>query len=201
MGKYDAVLGSLTPAPIVDLKYQEKVSAAKSDFMLDPTTGELVKLTPDQMGELFRQLRAEDAEIDARRYLLQVKITALEQMLAESWTNDEDGWGTYGASPNSLRMKSGFAVDIEPIPEGKVEDPEAFRLWCEAPDDRCMTCGNGFDEHVTDHDFKPGGGLRRKLQLWPSTMNAIAKERCLAGAPQPDGVAVYLRTKVKLRKM
>jgi hypothetical protein len=114
-------------------------------------------------------------------------------------------------------MRDGAAVVVEQVPEGKVEDKEAFRLWCVAPADKCMVCGQPEgDAHnavvesaklleseqraVPVHEFKPGGGLEKKLQLWPSTMNAIAKERCQAGVPPPDGVSVYARTTVKFRK-
>ncbi len=212
MGKYDDVIDRLQPMPIADLKYQEKVEAAKTELLLDTTTGELTTLTPEQLAEHYAKLRALDAAIDAERYALQVKMTALEQLIVDSWDKDEDGWGAYGAGPNTVRLRNGYAIDVEPIPEGKVEDAEAFRRWCVAPADRCMVCGGqedalGHDPQdqleglaITPHTFKPGGGLEKKLQLWPSTMNAIAKERCLAGTPPPDGVAVYLRTKIKLRK-
>jgi hypothetical protein len=198
--KYDSVIEKLQPAPVADPRYQEKVEAAKVDLTLDPTSGELVKMTPEALAEAYAALRTKDAEIDAERYKLQLKITALEQMLASSWEADEAGWGTYGAGPNTLRMRSGYSVVVEQVPEGKVEDPEAFRLWCIAAPDVCMTCGIHVDSHDDAHPFKAGGGMEKKLQLWPSTMNAIAKERCLAGAPPPDGVSVHARTKIKLRK-
>lgn len=178
MGKYDAVIENLKPAPIVDpddLKYQEKVNAAKLELTVDAETGEIFKLTPDQLAAAYATLRAKKAEISTLLYPLQVKIVALEQMLVASWDDDEDGWGTYGAGPNTVKLRDGTAVDVDAQPEGKVEDKEKFRLWCLA------------------------NGLEHKLQLWPSTMNAIAKERCLAGAAPPDGVVMSRRVTVKLR--
>jgi len=213
MGKYDSVIDSLLPAPIDDPKHQEKVDAAKSEICVDKSTGEIVKLMPDQLAAAYATVRAIHAEVSAKRSELQVQIDAFEQLLAASWDNDEEGWGTYGAGPNTVKLKDGTAVDVGSVPEGKVEDKEAFRLWCMAPADRCMTCGGdegalghrgtderGEDANWTHHSFKPGGGLERSLQLWPSSMNAIAKERTLAGAPPPDGVAVYARMTVKLRR-
>jgi len=216
MGKYSSVIGSLRPAPIDDpleLKYQEKIEAAKSEILVDTSTGEIIKLTPDQLAAGYATLRLLHAKIDAERYALQVQITAFEQLIVASWDDDEEGWGTYGAGPNTVRLKDGSAVDVDAQPEGKVEDKEKFRLWCVAPADICMTCGGdedaighrATDEHHeldnwTPHPFKPGGGLERKLQLHYMSMNAIAKERTLAGAPPPDGVAVYRRVSVKFRK-
>ena len=76
----------------------------------------------------------------------------------------------------SLRLESGASVGTSSEPYGKVVDKEAFRLWCIAE------------------------GYESQLQLWPSTMNAIAKERTLAGEAPPDGVEVYAKTTVRLNK-
>ena len=76
----------------------------------------------------------------------------------------------------SLRLDSGASVSTSVEPYGQVKDKEAFRLWCVA---------NGYEG---------------QLQLWPSTMNAITKERTLAGEPPPDGVEVFAKTVVRLNK-
>ncbi len=76
----------------------------------------------------------------------------------------------------SLRLASGGSVGTSKEPYGKVVDKEAFRLWC---------IKNGYES---------------QLQLWPGTMNAIAKERTLAGVPPPDGVEVSVKTVVRLNK-
>lgn len=222
MGKYDAVLGDLKPAPVADLKHQDKVNEKKTELTVDKTTGEFLPLTPEDLARQYADVRFQKSMLDQQKSALQVTLDALEQLLIASWEAEESGWGAYGSSPNVVKTKEGSAVQIEPLPEGKVENPEAFRLWCVAPPDICMTCGLGFEKHPsmpqgrfdedsgrmvypenidpTVHEFKPGGGLEKKLQLWPSSMNAIAKERCLAGAPPPDGVAIYLRTTVKFTR-
>lgn len=214
MGKYAEVLEGLAPLPVADQGYQDKVNEAKREFTVDKETGEILKLTPDQMADIYAQLREIEDRLEKERYALQVRLTAMEQLIAGSWEADEEGWGLYGASENTVRRRDGSAVIVEQTPEGKVVDKDAFRRWCEAPADRCMTCrqpmhADDVDVPVdgpegpsvcTAHKWKPGGGLKEKLQLWPSTMNAIAKERTLAGAPPPDGVAVYARTTVKFRK-
>jgi len=76
----------------------------------------------------------------------------------------------------SLRIASGASVSTYAEPYGKVVDKAAFRAWCVA---------NGYEQ---------------QLQLWPSTMNAIAKERTLAGEAPPDGVEVTSKTMVRLNK-
>lgn len=205
MGKYAAVMDGLKPAPVADQKRQDKIEEAKTELLLDEMTGELRELTAEELAKLYTNLRHEDDEAEALRYARHLKLEALEQLIVKSWDEDQDGWGTYGAGPNTLRLREGYAIDVESLPEGKVVDKEAFRQWCVAPADVCMVCGHGFEDHDIDntpaHEFKPGGGLERQLQLWPSSMNAIAKERCLAGATPPDGVEVYARNKVKLRKL
>jgi hypothetical protein len=76
----------------------------------------------------------------------------------------------------SLRLDSGASVSTYSEPFGQVRDKEAFRQWCVA---------NGYEN---------------QLQLWPSSMNAIAKERTLAGEAPPDGVEVFAKTMVRLNK-
>lgn len=76
----------------------------------------------------------------------------------------------------SIGLTSGASVSTYVEPYGKVIDPAAFRAWCVA---------NGYES---------------KLQLWPSTMNAIAKERTLTGVAPPDGVEVTAKTQVRLNK-
>ena len=76
----------------------------------------------------------------------------------------------------SLRLESGASVSTYSEPYGQVVDKEAFRLWCVA---------NGYE---------------KSLQLWPSTMNSLAKERTLAGEPPPAGVEVFAKQMVRLNK-
>lgn len=76
----------------------------------------------------------------------------------------------------AVSFEDGGGVSTYQEPYGKVVNPVAFRAWC---------CANGYEQ---------------KLQLWPSTMNSIAKERTLAGEPPPDGVEVTAKTMVRLNK-
>lgn len=135
----------------------------------------------------------------------QLLSDAVERMMTDKM--EEEG-------VRAVSFEDGGGVSTYQEPYGKVIDKEAFRLWCVAPAEVCMTCGN-HDEypsgymHVANedgtypagnHPFHPGGGFEKQLQLWPATMNTVAKERTLAGAPPPDGVEVMAITRVRLNK-
>jgi hypothetical protein len=76
----------------------------------------------------------------------------------------------------SLRLESGASVATFEEPYGKVVDKEVFRQWC---------VDNGYE---------------KQLQLWPSTMNAVVKERTLNAEAPPDGTEVYAKTMVRLNR-
>lgn len=124
----------------------------------------------------YVKLRAEKDELAAELSDVQLSIDAYEQALAESQEAQGAGWGDYGAKDNMLRLATGESVRVQPEPCGQVKDKEAFRLWCIA------------------------AGYERQLQLWPSTMQSIVKERLLAGEPEPDGVEWFRRNKIFLAK-
>lgn len=131
---------------------------------------------------------------------VQLLVDAYEQLMLDQMEAE-------GLS--SLKMESGASVSTFVEPYGEVVDKEAFRRWCVAPTDVCMDCGGREDaswhskEPSDDpiiHHYHPGGGFERQLQLWPSTMNAITKERLLAGEPPPDGVEATAKTMIRLSK-
>lgn len=188
--KYASVLPRLEHEEIILDAYQEKVEAEK-DVITDYGT---VTHTPESLGRLYRQARegagppATGQEIatlverfgveglEQLRYLAQIRVTALEQMLSRSYELEEPGWGLYGAQDNAVRLPSGHSISITPEINVKVENPDAFREWC----------------------IK--NGLGHKLQLWPSTTAAITKERLVAGAKPPTGVVAKQRPKINFRR-
>ena len=76
----------------------------------------------------------------------------------------------------SIRLDSGDLVISMQEPVGRVTDKEAFRQWCVA---------NGFEKH---------------LQLWPSTMVSVLKERLLVGEPAMTGVEAGWRRTFRLNR-
>lgn len=192
MGKYSKVVETLPDLPPKDPSYQEKVNTVKTAITAAETH------TPESLAKAYKHLRrgheydihASEAKdfvesiidllgkdgIEDVLHEVNLRIEAHEQLLIASCDSDEPGWGLYGAGPTTVRLSSGESVSVQYEPEGKVEDKEVFRQWCIA---------NGYEN---------------SLQLWPSTMNAITKERILEGKDAPAGVRAYSRSKLTLRK-
>lgn len=124
----------------------------------------------------YVDMRARKAALDAQLYDVNMRIAAYEQLLADSQEQQAAGWGDYGVKDNAIKLPSGDTIRIQREPSGKVVNKEAFRLWC---------IYNGYEN---------------QLQLWPSTMNGIVKERLVAGEPVPDGTEAYAYTKVVFTK-
>lgn len=72
---------------------------------------------------------------------------------------------------SSLKLDSGERIGLQYEPHAVVEDKAAVWKWCKE---------NGYE---------------REMQLMWGTLNAITKERLLAGQSEPDGVRAY--TKIK----
>lgn len=120
------------------------------------------------------RLLKDDMESDLKAVNLMIEV--YEQLLAESQEAERAGWGEYGVKENALRLPDGDTVRIEIQPYGQVKDKEAFRLWC---------LKNGYE---------------RQMHLWPSTTNAVVKERLFTGDPSPDGCEAFQKTTVKYVK-
>jgi len=86
-------------------------------------------------------------------------------------------WDAYEASGiSSIKLDDGASVSVQTEPAASVKDHDALRAWAVA---------NGYERSLT--------------MPW-QTVNAVAKERLLAGEPSPDGVELAVRTKTVLRK-
>jgi hypothetical protein len=168
-GKYAGVIDNLDALPVENQQYQDKIDTIKAELRPSLSTTEL-------LAKEYAAVRESKEELKDQLSIIQERLTAIEQILYESFDQGEDGWGDFGAGENTLRMKFGGSVSVQLEPVGKVLDKEAFRLWCIA------------------------NGLENSLQLWPSTMNAIAKERCVKGEPNPDGIKVFFQPKIVWRK-
>lgn len=79
------------------------------------------------------------------------------------------------AGISSLKLMSGDSVSVQLEPYAVVKDRDALRQWAVA------------------------NGLERSLTLPWQTTNALAKERLLAGEPEPDGVEIFSKSKIVLR--
>ena len=75
---------------------------------------------------------------------------------------------------SSLKMDNGQPVATWLEPYAQVVDREALRLWC----------------------LKQG--LERSMHIHPSTLTSLTKQMLLRGDPEPDGVRVYAKPKIRL---
>ena len=127
---------------------------------------------PRELAQMYAELRGDRAKVEDELSSINLTIEALEQLIAKSQKNQDAGWGLYGAKDNMIRLPQGGNVRVDLDVHSKVIDKEANRLWCIA---------NGYE---------------RQLQIWPSRMTTITKERLLVGQPEPDGVEATTWRKV-----
>jgi len=124
----------------------------------------------------YMVLRAKKDELSEKMYQLNRHIAAFEQLIAESQEAQAAGWGEYGVKDNALRLPTGETIRVQEEPYGQVKDKEAFRQWA---------IENGYE---------------RQLALPWQTINAIVKERLIAGNPEPDGCETFRNRKIVLVK-
>jgi hypothetical protein len=168
--KYAGIIDDLPALPTEDPSYQEKVNEVKASIRAEHVH------VPESLAKEYQIVRTAKEDLAEELALIQLRLTAVEQLLIEAYENDEPGFGLYGAGPNTVKMANGASVAIQLEPCGKVEDRDRFRLWCVA------------------------NGLENSLQLHAGTMNSITKERLLEGKDAPDGVKAYVRPKIVWRK-
>lgn len=198
-GKYDAIVVDLKHAPTKDVPYQQKVDKVKEEWKdvdvltvvdeyrtLRRGTGlrmlkalqeaakalDVFALTQEEEAMILVRTLGKEG-IEALDYLCNLRIEAATQLLVASQDRGDEPWGKFGVKDNAIRLENGDTIRVHAEPYGQVKDKEAFRLWC---------IKNGYET---------------QLQLWPATMNAIAKERRLNGDPDPDGVEVFRKEQVK----
>lgn len=167
--KYAKVLPGLKPAPVADVGYQQKVDEVKLSLISDEQGN---RRSATDLALIYADLCDEDAVVKRLQYDINLKFEALTQLLTASQAAAEAEWGKYGVEDNALRLETGDTFRVQPEPYGQVMNKEEFRRWC---------VENGYE---------------RQLQLWPSIMNAVCKERLLEGKPLPDGCDVFLKTKI-----
>lgn len=167
-GKYDHVVGGLAPLPPQDAGKQAKVDEMKALLKAEGTTDALA------VAKFYVRVRAEKARLERELKAIEVRIEAATQMLILSQDQGEEVWGKYGVRSNALRLEDGTTIRVEHQVYGQVKDKEAFRLWC---------IKNGYEQ---------------LLQLWPTLMSALVKERAAAGEPYPDGCEAFRKDAVKL---
>jgi hypothetical protein len=201
-GKYDHILPHLPPLPPGDAEYQMKVETEKERLRQCPEcegTGKremstslarVVSDTPkDNCGfcggtgrrrmdaqtiaALYIIARADVATVDAAAFRANLELEAVSQLLiANNDTKKDPAWGSFGASPNAIKLTDGDNIRLQGVPFPLPSDKAKFREWCFA------------------------NGYRDKMVLPDKELSDLSKTRLLNGQPQPDGVKAYVRTTI-----
>ncbi len=173
-GKYAHVIDKLPRLLNTEPKYQEKVTVVKSEMLrqpcdcgqhsMDPEThaadcnyrGEPRSFIPAvDLAKQYIDIRGEIDAIEAQLSEANLRLEATSQLMTEQFEVED---------VSSLNIRDVGSVRTQYEPYAKVEDKEAFRLWC------------------------LDNGLEKSLALpWQST-NSIVKELLLGGQKEPAGV-------------
>jgi len=212
-GKYAHLIDKLPRLMDNEPAYQEKVEAVKKAMLEEAGvnffpahqlvkgyealrgTKESKELCPENVIEaIIRQFGKEGLEEIVKE--VNLRLEAVTQMMVDQFEVEDT---------TSLTVEGVGNVRTQYEPYAKVEDKDKFRLWCI---NHCQTCGKPKDQHPVIDQVegesvmvcRNAATLENSLQLWPSTMNAITKERLLAGLPEPDGVTAFAKVKVVLTR-
>lgn len=166
--KFAGVLHKLTRIVSTEPQaYQDKVEIIKTTLR-----AAFDGKAPSDVARRFTELRHTQATLEAELYDVNLELKALSQLLVESQENGAEGWGLYGASPNTLRLINGDTVRTQPEPYTATEDRDLLRQY-----------------------FIDAGMSRILAPPW-QTVNALNKERLLNGEAELPGTKLYLQTKV-----
>lgn len=170
MGKYDRLLAGLPRLIGHDAKHQEKINAVKAAML---------KEIPRQASVFVAYYAAIKAEKEAAEVVtkeINLRLEAISQLMSEQYEVE-------GTTSMRLAEVGLASIYYEPshqfigdTAEQKAYSKNVFRLWCIA---------NGYES---------------QLQLWPSTVDTILKERLEAGEPDPDGLIVGGRRVIRFTK-
>lgn len=197
-GKYAAVIGKLPKLPMVEPERRDIVEAVKKtilesspeDDTFDPDSvqmslPELLDVMNEHMKDLislekhatggkryaseFARVYAELRKVADRLESWQSNINLLMDAYLDLMVEQLEVEGI-----SSIRLANGQPVTTYPEPYAQVVDKEEFRLWC----------------------IKQG--MERDMHLHWGKTNSMTKEMLLAGDPEPPGVTVYAKTRVRL---
>lgn len=158
---------------------------------------ETIKQDPDfvqhasALAATYTKLRAMRKLLDHVESSLELRTAAIEQIALDQFENEatlsiklaegvvmfEEAMADLvdeimAVKEIDLQLNLTPTVYYQPEVYCEVEDRDKFREWCIA------------------------NGLADKLQLWPSTMTSITRERLLAGDTEPDGVKASNKPKL-----
>jgi ribosomal protein L37AE/L43A len=191
-GKYDHLLPKLKPLPPQDLAHQQRVEDVKKLLRLCTLcegTGNIRddvetwpctrcegtgrrKLNAQILGAAYVEYRALMAEAEQALSQNMLVIEALTQMLIKAQEHQDESFGAYGASENSLKLTNGDTIRLQPEIFPVASNKNDFREWC------------------FNH------GLKNRMELPAKPMTDLCKQRLLVGEKEPDGINIFVKTKV-----
>lgn len=196
MGKYSKIIDKLPKSFGHDADYQNKINNTKALILAGPTeepplSREEMIAVVDQLKELFSKVnlsllhscggkRHGSAFAQAWRDLRRFKNIMSEweydiNLMIEAY--EQLAYDQYQAEGvTSLKLSNGDSVSYHEEPRATIKDRDLLRKW------------------VME------AGMERSLQIPWQTINAITKERLLAGLPEPDGVVAEGQPKFAWRK-
>ena len=160
MGQYDHIIKRLPRVLNTEPHHQEKVDAVKKAMLEDPN----FKQYGAVLAAKYAVQRGIKDAIQAELSMCQVTLDAISQLMASQFENE----GT-----TSVTLSNGDKIRIEPGIHPKIEDHEAFRLWC-----------------FSDPD------LSKKMTLHSSTASSLIKQLLIVGEPEPPGVKAVVWDKI-----
>lgn len=180
---------------------------------------ESIKQEPDfvqqasALAVTYTKLRAMRKLLDHVESSLELRTAAIEQIALEQFENE---------ATLSIKLAEGTVMFEEAMADliDEIMAVQPFELqlnltptvyyqpevYCSIDEAECFHCGVHRNDHGTEHEFLSNkdrfrewcieNGLGHKLQLWPTTMASITKERLLAGDTEPDGVKATNKPKL-----
>lgn len=145
------------------------------------------------LGIVYAKQRAERDIMEATLSQLNCELEASSQMLIASEEKQEDGWGAYGAAGNALRLTNGDGMRVQPEIYPVVFDKHAFRNWLIS---RTVSDKQSPEYRAAILNSIASNSLTSKLILGPKDLTAFIKERMLNGEPEPDGVKIFVKSKI-----
>lgn len=166
-GKYDSLYHTLPKSHGTEEARQVRLDVEKQKIREDGHYVSTITLAMQYM-----KLRAQQTEAMATLAKINLKTEACAQLLVESQTAREDGWGKHGAPWNGLRMENGALISVQSAPHTTITNQDAVKQW--------------YIAH----------GLENALTVPFPRVNNLNKERVLHNEEELPGTSVFMKQKI-----
>lgn len=171
---YGDLLKDTTKYPIhlgTDGPYQDKINAEKA--RLREKRPEIFKDT-EAVGRAYLATRAKQEKAEADLYAANVQHEAVVQIMHELF----ESLGITNKTIAGTSKDDDYGISTFREPYADIKDPEACKKW-----------------------FKDNGMENKIITMVPwASVNSVVKERLLGGDPEPDGVTIFTKRRVRLTR-